>query len=547
MRANLFLAVLIFLGLLSLSQSLRGNIFASDIRFDVSTNNAVIGAGHPALISFILNEPATGGTTAKVLSGTNLVRMFSMPPGAAGTLAGSNGFVWDGTDQKGSNTAPGFYTVQISAVATGYSTWTNLSDDGPSFSVPQPNGIAVNRNTNSLFYGRVFVSSSPGAGAPLGICKFNADGSPADEGSFSTGGYQWQSGSDLFYSPWKIAISSDDTVYIDDWSGNGVVLAFDGLLTTNNFYYVLTTNNYPYPGPFLSGPFVQGSGTNKQIWMADINNDGAGILRWNIGADGIVATNDTGTTIVSNSPGSDLNYAPYAVALDTNGNIYTIQHVDGTDNPAYLSTQRVLRFPPYSGRPETNAVWKMGAFSNSLDYCYGVAVDPTGTFLAVASIGSGGLVFNNGGVTILYASNGVVITNINQAVGGVTNLECRDVTWDNVGNLYATDGYHDVWRVYSPPGTNQSTAHAIPIIEVYQTLARPVLTAATAVTDTNGICQLQFTLQGQSNVTYLIEQSDDLINWNAIATNYDTSPVRSLSVAPADQQDFYRARVAPAF
>ena len=84
----------------------------------------------------------------------------------------------------------------------------------------EPSGIAVNKNTNSPYYGRVFVGNAP-PDSGAGICKFNADGSPADEGGFSQG-YPWPGGGyapGYLYSPWKIAVAEDDTVYINDWSG----------------------------------------------------------------------------------------------------------------------------------------------------------------------------------------------------------------------------------------------------------------------------------------------------------------------------------------
>jgi hypothetical protein len=526
----------------------RANVYATDIKLNGSTNNAAMIAGQMVQINYILNEPASGGVSVQIYSGTNLVRTLLASPGTPGAMAGANALTWDCKNQAASNVAPGAYGIEIMAAANGYLTWTNITDDGPAFQVPQPTAIAVNKNTNSLFYGRVFVSSSPNSGAPLGICKFNADGSPADEGGFSTGGYPW--GGTPFYSPWKISISDDDKVYINDWGESGMVMAFDELITTNNFVVVLSTDNYPYPNPQLSGPYVQGAGTNTQIWMADNTPGGAGIVRWNLGADGTIASNDTGTVIVTVTNGSDLNWAPYDVALDTNGNIYTIQRVDGADFPSFAPMMRVFKFPPYAGWPETAAVWKVGAFSDSLDYAFGVAVDPSATYVAVAARGDGagsGEILENGGVSIFYAGNGVLITNIQQNASGGTNVQCWDVAWDNVGNVYTADGSDGVWRVYSPPGTNHSTTASLPFVQVYQTFIQPVLGSPMVRVEPTGLAQFQFTLQGQSNVTYLVEESPDLANWAVVATNYSTAPGRTLTLQPADPQGFYRAVVAPPF
>jgi hypothetical protein len=57
--------------------------------------------------------------------------------------------------------------------------------------------------------------------------------------------------------------------------------------------------------------------------------------------------------------------------------------------------------------------------------------------------------------------------------------------------------------------------------------------------------QLNFTLTGQSNITYVIQQSPDLINWTPVATNFSPSSIQPISVSPPDTQDFYRAVASP--
>ena len=57
--------------------------------------------------------------------------------------------------------------------------------------------------------------------------------------------------------------------------------------------------------------------------------------------------------------------------------------------------------------------------------------------------------------------------------------------------------------------------------------------------------QLNFTLSGQPHVTYVIQQSPDLINWIPVATNYSANAVRTISVCPPGTQDFYRAVACP--
>jgi hypothetical protein len=526
--------------------SARANVYATDIRLNGSLQAGVVVPGSPLTISFILNEAATH-VSVQICAGSNVVKTF-----AASTNAGLNTVVWNGTNDDGGAAAVGVYNVSITAAAAGYDSWTNITDDGANFFVSVPTGIAVNKNTNSPYYGRVFVGNTyAGNGMGVGILKCNSDGSAAEEGGFGTGGYAWSGGgSGAGYdepSPWMMDIGSDDRLYVDDWfqngAANGVVVSFDQVLSTN-YFSVLEPDNYPYAGISLSGPCVCGEGTNMQIYMADINTvylGGLGILCWTLNSNGVIASNDTGTVEVTLTNNSDLTLAPYAVSVDASGDIYTIQR-DETNDP----NPRVLCFPPppASGPPDTTALWKIGGGNPALVNSYGVAVDPTATFVAVASRGyndgNGPDALADGGISIFFAASGSLVTNINQDPAGNTNQEMIDVAWDNVGNLYANDFSDSVWRVYSPPGSNQATTVAVPIIQVYHALAPPQLSVPT-----NCMGQMNFTLTGQSNVTYVIQQSPDLINWTPVATNFSPTTVLSISVSPPDAQDFYRAMASP--
>jgi len=164
----------------------------------------------------------------------------------------------------------------------------------------------------------------------------------------------------------------------------------------------------------------------------------------------------------------------------------------------------------------------------------------------VASRGYGpnGLDLQNGGVSIFLAVNGSWVTNITKDPEGRTNEQFFDVAWDHAGNLYTIYGAvgieYEGWRVYSPPGSNQATTVAVPFIQVYHELAPPQLSQPWAC-----MGQLNFTLTGQSNVTYTIQQSPDLMNWTPVATNISPTSVQTFSVSPPDAQDFYRAVASP--
>ena len=515
----------------------KANVYPTSVRVNGGTANISVTNASGITITYLLNEPASGGVTVAIKSGAATVRTISLTNGGAGTLRGTNSLVWDGKDDLGQLVSEATYTISITAASAGYTNWTQISDDNTNY-VWQGRGIAVNQNLSSPYYGRVFVANSsegsnPGttAGDRLGLLKFNPDGSPAEEGLFSDGGYPWTGG---FYSPLKVEVAADDRVYVNDYTLHGLVVSFDQLISSNSVRNVLRTDNYPTNGNLnLDGPFISGSGTNMQVWMADATLGGFGIRRWNMTTNGIVATNDTGTTIVSSGAGSDLSVFPEDVALDSSNRIYTIQNISAPGSPAY----RLLRFLPYSGTPETLAEWKVGSGDDTMSGAYGVAVDPTGTYVAVALIGMFASDWQYGGVRVFNASNGASV--INLAPGVAPSHFHFDVAWDNAGNLYAVDDWDSVWRVYSPPGRNQATTVALATVAVGgPSASRPVLSVPTYA---NG--QFTFTLTGDPNTTYVIQYSTNLTDWISIATNSSPSATRQITVSAPAYASFFRAVV----
>src|SRR5205823_6011887 len=152
-------------------------------------------------------------------------------------------------------------------------------------------------------------------------------------------GWDWAHGFPTFdfESPWKIRVSDDDRVYIGDLAGtgNGLVLGFDQTISSNSLRAVLRGDNWPNANVNLKGHFTTGSGTNTQLWMADSTLGGVGIRRWNVSTNGVIATNNSGVSVIKSGSPSDLNGYPFDVALDRSNRIYVIQNVDTEGDPAY--------------------------------------------------------------------------------------------------------------------------------------------------------------------------------------------------------------------
>jgi hypothetical protein len=490
-------ALALALALTTFAPSAKANVYATNFKINGGTTNISVQPGTNVSISYLLNEPASAGVIIKVLAGATTVRTISLAGGSAGTTRGTNTVVWNGKDNSSNNVPGGNYSISITAASSGYNGWTVITDDnnGGNYSW-EARGIAVDRNTNSPYYGRVFVgnsedhsngSTSTNYGDYLGIQKLNADGSYADEGGFSDGGVAWRG---TRSAPWRIRVSDDDKVYVMDVYGYGDVYRFDPVISTNSMLHVLRTDNDGTHD--LSGIAVVGTGANTQIWMADKSYLGsAGILKYAVTADGTCATNDTGTTVVG--IGGSLDIAPYAVALDKSGNIYCVQSPDQGD-PSH-----VFRFPAYdpgtnSGIPLTNADWIVPA-SDDTARAHGIAVDPTGTYVAACFWGFGPSPYIDGNIKIYYATNGTVVTNFDLGVSypnkhtsqnGIdpTQHMDTDADWDAVGNLYYLDDLGIVWRAVSPPGANQATTVTLAAVQVIGAVQPPHITSIGAAAST---------------------------------------------------------------
>jgi hypothetical protein len=525
----------------------HANVYATNIRLNGGVTNVVVPGGTNVAITYSLNEPATLGVTININSGVSTVRTFSLVYPAPGTLQGSNYIVWDGRNNSG-NIVGGLYSVSITAASSGYTNWTQTSSEANDvqYHVWEPRGIAVNRNTNSPYYGRLFVANANEGLDPIGhlgdrvgILKLNADGTYAADGGYSDGGYDWSRGQPPFdgVSPWKLEVGPDDRLYVNDFYDQGLIFSFDQLVSSNSIRAVLRADNYWANSlVYYDGMFISGSPGNMQIWMADSHDIGgannantAGIRRWNLTLAGIIATNDIGLTIVQPGVSGGLDRVPVDVALDSSNHIYAIQDIKEVGDPSW----RVLRFPAYTNVSETNAEWRVGSGDDSMAGAAGIAIDPTSTYISVAFKGYGS--FENGSTRVFYASNGAPVMTF--AAGD----DHYDVAWDNVGNLYAADGFAQRWRSYSPPGTNQATTVAFPTIQI--SVPTPPVLSNPSYSST--LSQFQFTLTGDANATYVILSSTDLANWLPVATNTSTLAVRQITNSVSGNRTFFRARLGP--
>lgn len=557
--------------------SARANVYASNIKVNGSLTNSVSASqGSSVAISYILNDAATAGVTITISSGGTVVRTITIPSGA-GTTKGLNTVNWDGKDGSNNNVATGTYSVSITAAATGYADWTLISDNtSPTTHVYRPYGIAVDNNTNSPYYGRIFIGNahtlagSTTNGDTIGIVKCNADGSYADDGAFSQFDYSWyDDGAD---SPIYMQVAPDDNVYFNDWAvGKGKVVGVDPALThsfvvwdspnqVNSPIVAYTTNGTPIPPNWLSTS-VEFVGTDHPMLFAgDVTYPSDGCFAWyltmtngHLYADPtLIVTNDDGSTRCDNSAGQqviqtggDLALRCDGIQVDVNSNLYVMENRGNVGDPA----MRAAMFPNWDGKTDLfmGSTWDVGGADDTFRNLRTLALDSRTNpqKLAIGEYTSGGADANGfigGGIRVLNALDGSTIyTNL-----CVTNFY-RSVAWDNVGNLYggtsqAVGTLRSRWQAISPPGANQATTPAFATIQITGAVTAPHISS---INYNNGAVTINFTGDSADAPTSFTLQSSSTVNTGyanvigAVATQNSPGSFTFTTVATGSTQ-FYR-------
>ena len=513
----------------------RGNVFASHIRLEKLPGES----GGGVAIRYILNEPATAGVVIEVWDGSRVVRTLAMAAGEPGTFRGENQLVWDGRDEQGVPVCCGVYRVRITAAAQGFAEWTQISDDfAPGQYVYAPTGIGVVRDPLSPYYGRVLVANGrPGPNAEFldgdrpGLLKLQADGSVAEEGGWSDGGRSWAGEGD---SPGEVEVWGE-RVYAWDAAEQELVM-LDPEASAASLRVAWGHTNHPAPGARMTG-FAVGTGPGGNwLWMAQNEAaSGPGVYGWALEDDGTASPGDAGTLVIRAGPGSDLGSAPWDVAVGPAGELLVIQSrmAAGDGQP------RVLAFPAWTNpaAPLESAIWMAGGGQDTMRGATAVAVDPTGSRVAVTFRGvlSGGF-FVGGRVMIFDAATGAWVVTL----PGV-DQEYSDVDWDAVGNLYVANLSESVWRVYSPPGSNAATTLSVATVEIGGGSVRPFLEVVRL--EGSG---LVLALTAQPGSSYVIEASADLLQWTPVGTVVMGEAARRETTVPAEgPRRFYRARLGP--
>ena len=501
------------------------NIYATDIKINGNLTSASVSPGAAVSISYRLNESDATSVTVHILNGNTVMASI-----AGGTAKGLNTVSW-------TPPASGTYSVSITATAAGFPFWTQISNDAnPGNYAFYPNGMAVDDNTNSPYYGRVIVGNSAEGYVTNnqtatyysdGIYKYNADGSSADEGGFGYGGYtnddgghtnvnpgEMPSGSGVV--PWLLRIGGDDRIYMLDYSSEGAVVAFDMLATSNS----VVIDDGGALGGHLGGPnnysqnpdidllsygincfdVTSTDTTNAAVWLGNADYPNWGVWMYHM-TNGASASNDQ-IGVQAVETGGDLSLvASGGFSVDTNLDIFVSQDRYNNGDP----NVRQMVFTNWNDGilpPESTAPGSLGPFGYVLGSTVGEVLwsvganDDTDTGINDTVIDSrtrpkylatpmSNTTANNagGGIRVLNVADGTVVSVTNGAtVQTLTNVDKANVytcaAWDNVGNLYAASTTTNLWRVWSPPGANTNTTAAVAQLIVTSPLKITGITAS---------------------------------------------------------------------
>jgi hypothetical protein len=576
MKTLRFLA-LIAAGILSAFNA-RANVYATDIKVNGSLSTTTNSGSSPITITYRLNQAATLGVNVAIEEGTTNVVTIS-----GGTNMGLNTVVWGVTNSSGVALSEGTFTVRITAAASGFTNWQQISVDTNAGNYAFfPGGIAVDNKTNSPYYGRVLLgcgyangkATNPISGDIIldGIYKMNADGSFADEGGFGYGGYTLDDGGHLstnempsasFVAPFRLRWGGDDRIYMLDYSDEGAVVAFDMQVTTNQ----VVIDDGGVDGGALGGPHSyagcpnfsdlsygignfdvsDADSTNAAVWLCNNDYPNWGIWMFHM-TNGASVTNDDGTQAVAT--GGDLALVSSGgCTVDTNLDIFcgqTRSHENAVYDAMVFTNWNAGVLPPVDTGAGTAFNFVLGTTSGEVSWGYGCGVDVTcgtdPTFedvhdvvinsrrfptMVACPMGAGADDTNGSGIRILDATTGAIVT-VTNASGDViqtlTNLDFNQqyacAAWDQVGNLYGASSTRNVWRVWSPPGTNTNTTVAVAKVVLGSASTALKISTITAVPTTAGCATVTITFSGLASLP--VSESYKVVSSSTLNGTYTT-------------------------
>jgi hypothetical protein len=445
-----FTAGMAFAVLTNLPSLSLGNVYPTNLDQSADTFNP--SAAESVVLSYLLNEDATN-VSIDILDNTNsVVRTLSGLPLTKGTQTA----VWDGKDNSNVTLPDGDYSFRVTSTGVSRSGWEQISTNSTLNNFELPRGVAVNRNPDSPYYGRVYVSNGralpTAAGRTMadGIYMLNADftdtGIAGGTGPHA-GGVDWTLDGTSAASPFKLEVTSDGSLYITGWSDGqsglwqadaNMVTATEALDNTGRNAGGLNTTHGS-----ISDVVVVGSGASRQIYSADEDLAPVrSIHRYDIGTTTTFTGPPSAVFFDNAANGGKVINSFNSLARDEDGNFwYSQNRFNGTDQSSLFQLDGTTGAILWESLPNLGS-------PDPLRGIQAISYDPVNNVLALVTN-----ISNATNIIIFDPASKTVISQFGFAESGA--LTTTDVNFDNAGNMYITNRSAERIHVWSPPSAPQ--------------------------------------------------------------------------------------------
>jgi hypothetical protein len=421
---------------------LRATPYASGI-----SNNA-------GTVSFVLNESADN------------VTVTLNPGGTALDLGALN----KGTHSFNLGAATSF---QIVVRKTAVAAWTLISTDTNSLlQFNAPRGVAVNLNTNSPAFGRIYVANSAvgsvtgGRTVGDGLYLLNADQSDAlgRSNTASTAGIAFDAAGGTATpganSPWHIEVGPDGFLYIADFSTNTAnIYRTDADVSPGSGVNVLEffgITNQTVHTTIGSSPVVRGSLANNDltVWAIDGRFPPGGnynrLYRWDI--NGGPLPHSGAPTPLANPLINTVVDVTTDLARGPDGKFYMMQNRSAGNESGIVVVDTDGTTILWRSLTETRSISNNPSATDILRVSRAVSISPDGSKMAI--------IRDDLQTWVVPLLSGVPDLSNRELVAtysGTPTTLGRDVCWDAAGNLYALSSGNQLLRIFSPGGATVAT------------------------------------------------------------------------------------------